>query len=50
LVIKTRMEVGSLWILEDAKTEEAFISFNEAGVIIGEVVHDDKLSVDSILQ
>jgi hypothetical protein len=49
LVTKTRVEVGSLWILEDAGTE-AFKSLNEAGVILGEVVHDDKLSVDSILQ
>jgi hypothetical protein len=44
------MEVGSSWLLEDAGMEEAFQSLYEAGVIIGEVVHDDKLSVDSILQ
>jgi hypothetical protein len=35
--------------LEDAGLEEAFISLNEAGVIFGEVFHDDKLSVDYIL-
>jgi hypothetical protein len=50
LVTKTRVEVGLLWILEDARIEEAFISLNEAGVILGEVVYDDKLSMDSILQ
>jgi hypothetical protein len=50
LVTKTRIEVGSSWLLEDAGTEEAFMSLYEAGVIVGEVVHDDKLSVDSILQ
>jgi hypothetical protein len=50
LVTKTRVEVGSSWVLEDAGTEEAFKSLNEAGVIVGEVVHDDKLLVDSILQ
>jgi hypothetical protein len=49
LVIKTRVEVGLLWILEDARIEEAFISLDEAGVIVDDVVHDDKLSVDSIL-
>ena len=50
LVTKSRIEVGSSWLLEDAGTEEAFQSLHEARVIIGEVVHDDKLSVDSILQ
>jgi hypothetical protein len=50
LVTKSRMEVGSSWLLEDAGTEEAFQSLVEAGVIIGEGVHDDKLSMDSILQ
>jgi hypothetical protein len=44
------MEVGSLWLLEDARTEEAFQSLDEGGVGVGEVVHDDKLLVDSILQ
>jgi hypothetical protein len=44
------MEVGSSWLLEDAGMEEAFQSLYEARVIIGEVFHDDKLSVDSILQ
>jgi hypothetical protein len=43
------MEVGSLWLLEDARTEEAFQSLDEGGVGVGEVVHDDKLLVDSIL-
>jgi hypothetical protein len=28
---------GSLWILEDARSEEAFMSLNVAGVILGEV-------------
>jgi hypothetical protein len=50
LVTKTKVEVGLLWILEDARIEEAFISLKEARVILGEVVHDDKLLVDSILQ
>jgi hypothetical protein len=50
LVPKTRVEMGSLWILEDVGTKEAVIALNEVGVILGEVVYDDKLSMDSILQ
>ena len=42
--------MGSSWLLEDVGTEEAFQSLYEVGVIIGKVVHDDKLSVYSILQ
>jgi hypothetical protein len=49
LVTKTRVEVDSLWILENAGTKEAFIFLNEAGFILGEVVHDNRLSMDSIL-
>jgi hypothetical protein len=50
LLTKTRVEVGSSWILEDARIEEAFMSLNDTRFIVGEVVHDDKLLVDSILQ
>jgi hypothetical protein len=50
LITKTRVEVGFSWILEDVGTKESFLSLNEAGVIPGKVVHDDKLLVDSILQ
>ena len=50
LVTKTKVEVGLLWILEDIRIEEAFISLNEVRIILGEVVHHDILLVDFILQ
>jgi hypothetical protein len=48
LVTKSKEDVGSLWILEDARTDESFQSLDEVGLVLGEVVHDDKLLVDFI--
>jgi hypothetical protein len=49
LVTLTRKETGSSWKTEDACVRQCIEELIEAGLIISEVVHDDKASVDSIL-
>lgn len=49
LVTLTRKETGSSWKTEDACVRQCIEVLLEGGIVLVEVVHDDKASVDSIL-